>query len=501
MKWIQWFVTELQRALLELTRLFATPIFEIGNSRYSLSQLLTVLLVLFAVFWVSRFLSNWIKRRVLTRMGVKRGTREVVAAFIRYLFTLVGCLVVLQTAGVNLSSITLLAGVLGIGFAFGFQNLASNFISGITLLLEQPIQVGDFIEVDELSGTVENISIRSTIVRTLDGVFVIVPNIRFVENNVINWSYRDPRCRIHISVGVDYGSDTLLVSEALLAAARQESRVVNDPTPKVWFCRFGDSALEFKLLVWINKPEESEPIRSALNFLIDRELRHRGIRIPFPQRNLHIQNIEELAAWLPAVNPAETQKPIPLAETPPVPAPSADLGQPNNQDNLTPALNNLTLRELLRRISYFERCSDMELLQLIEYGYRQLFPAEQVVCEEGSPGDSFYIILKGSVEIFSRRVEQYIATLNEGEFFGEMSLLMGIPRSATVRTLEDSVLFIIERKDLQRLLEHHPGLADQIAHKLLERQQTLQDMGILSALSEDSPLERIRRRLQTLFGI
>jgi potassium-dependent mechanosensitive channel len=161
----------------------------------------------------------------------------------------------------------------------------------------------------------------------------------------------------------------------------------------------------------------------------------------------------------------------------------------------------LGLRDLLRRITYFEQCTDMDLLQLIEYGYRQLFPAGQLICQEGEPGNSFYIILSGSVEIFSRKTEQYIATLNEGEFFGEMSLLLGIPRSATVRTLEETVLFVVDHKDLQRLLQNHQELADQIAQKLLERQQTLQEIKVFIEPSEETPLFRIRKHLQTLFGI
>uniref|UniRef100_A0A7C3KK33 Mechanosensitive ion channel n=1 Tax=Oscillatoriales cyanobacterium SpSt-418 TaxID=2282169 RepID=A0A7C3KK33_9CYAN len=465
---------------------FSTPMFEIGGNRYSLSLMLTLLVIVIAVFWVSRFLSNWIKHGLLIRIGLDRGSREVIAAFIRYLLSILGMLIVLQTAGVNLSSLTLFAGVLGIGIGFGLQNLASNFISGITLLIEQPMRVGDFVEVDKLLGTVENISIRSTTIRTLDAVSVIVPNVRFVENNIINWSHRDSRCRIHISVGVAYGSDTLLVSEALLDAARKSSRVLTDPPPKVWLKRFGDSSLDFELLVWINQPSESEPIKSGLNFLIERELRQRGIEIPFPQRDLRIHNLHEL---LPVLHNGKDNHADQAASM-------ADGKRP-----VSTSLNNATLRDLLRKISYFEACSDVELLQLIEYGYRQLFPAEQIVCEEGTPGEAFYIILKGSVEIFSRRAEQYIATLNESEFFGEMALLMGIPRSATVRTLEESVLFVIERNDLQRLLTAHQGLADQIAKKLVERQQMLKDMGILSELSEETPVVKIRKRLQTLFGI
>ncbi len=490
---MRWLSDQVQEIFSEIGGVFLAPMFEIGGNRYSLSLILTLVVITVAVFWVSRAVSNWIKRGLLVKMGFDRGSREVVAAFIRYSLTVIGFLVVLQTAGVNLSSLTLFAGVLGIGIGFGLQNLASNFISGITLLIEQPIRVGDFVEVDNLLGTVENISIRSTTVRTLDAVSVIVPNIRFVENNVINWSHRDSRCRIHIPVGVAYGSDPLLVSEALLDAARKSSRVLTDPAPRVWLRRFGESALEFELLIWIDQPAESEPIKSGLNFLIEREFRQKGIEIPFPQRDLHIRNLHEV---LPRLQPA----PEHLNGSKMLERDSSS--EPGDARRSPPTLpNNATLRELLRRISYFEACSDEELLQLIEYGYRQLYPAEQIVCEEGTPGEAFYIILKGSVEIFSRRVEQYIATLNEGEFFGEMSLLMGIPRSATVRTLEETVLFVIERNDLQRLLNAHQGLADQIARQLMERQQTLKDMGILSELSDETPIVRIRKRLQTLFGI
>lgn len=492
---MQWIQTVLQQALSEVGKVFTSPMFEIGGNRYSLSLITTLILVIIAVFWVAHALSNWIKRGVLMRMIMDRGTREVVAAFIRYLLSFLGIVIVLQTAGVNLSSLTIFAGVLGIGLGFGLQNLASNFISGVTLLLEQPIRVGDFIQVNDLLGTVENISVRSTIVRTQDGVFVIVPNIKFVENHVINWSYQDPRCRIRIPVSVEYGCDTLLISEALLEAARREPRVMSDPPPRVWFKAFGESSLNFELLVWINQPAENEPIKSALNFAIDQAFRSRGIEMPFPQRELYLRNVEEL---LPLFQ-SDRSKPEASGNgktTPLEPIDRVETRKPTHA-----AINNMALRSLLRRINYFEQCSDVEILQLIEYGYRQIYPSEQIVCEEGEPGDSFYIILQGTVEIFSRRVEQYIATLNEGEFFGEMSLLMGIPRSATVRTLEDSVLFVIERNDLQRLLENHRELADQIAQKLMERQQTLKDMGILSDFSEETPFVRIRKRLQTLFGI
>jgi CRP-like cAMP-binding protein len=153
-------------------------------------------------------------------------------------------------------------------------------------------------------------------------------------------------------------------------------------------------------------------------------------------------------------------------------------------------------------VTYFESCTDLELRRLIEYGYRQLFPTGQIVCQENDPGDSFYIILSGSVEVFSQRAEKYIATIHSGEFFGEMSLLLGTPRSATVRTLEDSILFVVSHNDLQQLLVEHQELADEIAQKLSERQQVLRNLGLLDeGASEETPFIRIRKQIQTLFGI
>jgi CRP-like cAMP-binding protein len=157
----------------------------------------------------------------------------------------------------------------------------------------------------------------------------------------------------------------------------------------------------------------------------------------------------------------------------------------------------------LRRVSYFEKCSDLELRELIEYGYRQLFPSDQIVCWENEPGESFYLILSGSVEVFSQRTEKYIATLHAGEFFGEISLLMGTPRTASVRTLENTILFVVDRNDLQNLLVNHPSLADQIAQKLSERRDSLQNLGLLADTTDlqETALEKIRKQINIIFGI
>lgn len=487
-------ITRIQGIFVSLSRVFTNPFFEIGKNRYSLSSIVTLIFLALLVFILARATSELIKRGLLARLKVDRGSREAVATVITYMLTSLGLVIVLQTAGINLSSLAVFAGVLGIGFGFGLQNLASNFISGLTLLLEQPIKVGDLIEVDHLLGVVEKISIRSTVVRTMDGVFVIVPNIRFVEQHIVNWSYRDPRCRIHIPVGVAYGTEPVLVTEALLSAARMEPGVLTTPSPKVWFKGFGDSSLNFELLVWIDQPQDIDPIKSSLNFFIEHELRVRGIEIPFPQRDLHIRNPEALSNLLQKSSAADAYKGRGYA--------SGEAISSHNKKQIPKSPSNWTLRDLLRRVSYFEQCTDLDLRQLIEYGYRQLFPAGEVVCQENDPGESFYIILSGSVEVFSQKASKYIATLHEGEFFGEISLLLGSPRSATVRTLSDTILFVVDRNDLQKLLVVHQELADQIAQKLSERQQVLRDLGLLMEVTEEeTPFIWIRKRIQTLFGI
>ncbi len=472
------------------TRLFNASLLTLDKQPVTLGSLLLFIAVTLGMFLLSRWLSRWIRRRILSRLRIDRGSQEAIASVIGYLLAALSFIIVLQTVGIDLSSLAVIAGVLGIGFGFGFQLLASNFISGLAILLEQPIKVGDFIEVDTLLGTVEKISIRSTVIRTNDGLFVIVPNNRFIEKNVVNWSYRNPDSRIHIPVTVAYGSDTVLVSEALLAAARQDARVLVYPSPSAWFKRFAESAYEFELLVWINRPQDFDPIKSALNFLIEKELRQRGIEMPFPQRELHIRNPASLRQLLQPDQPAASSV----------------------RSSLSTDVRRQTLSSMLRKIVYFEQCSDSDLRMLIERGYQKFFLAGQIVFREKDAGDTFYIILSGSVEVFSEQLEQAaenrsgrIATLSTGDFFGEISLLTGLPRSATIRAQADTTLFVVDHNALQVLLQEHPGLAETIAAELVQRQQVLRELGLLDRSQLDSTqetaLDWIRDRINTLFSL
>lgn len=493
-----------------LSRLFTSSLFHLGTTPISLEVIFKLILFASIVFLGSHVVGRALFRGLLQRMGLERGSREAIASVMSYALAAFGLIVVLQTLKIDLSSVAAIAAVVGLGVGIGLQNLSSNFISGLTLLFERPVKVGDFIELDGLFGTVEKISFRSTIIRSLDGVFAIVPNSHFVDRKVINWSYNDPHCRLHVPVGVAYGSDPVSVTEALIAVAHLEKGVLRYPSPKVWFKNFGDYALNFELLVWIANPADKDAIQSSVNFRIEYEFRKRKITIPFPQQELWIRREQEeavsqlkntrvVASTLVTGN-GKPQKTEEFGV--PIPTGTAEIFEADLSSSVVKSLNNFTLKELLRRISYFEGCTDLELRKLIEYGYRQVFSKGQVVCVENEPGDSFYMILTGSVEVISQRSGLYIATLHQGEFFGEMSLLMGLPRTATVRAIEDAVIFIVEHHDLQKLLIEQPSLADEIAQKLSERQQALRELGLLADETfGETPFFWIRNRLKILFEI
>lgn len=406
-------------------------------------------------------------------------------------------IIVLQSSGINLSSLAVVAGVLGLGIGFGLQNLASNFISGLTILFEQPIKVGDYVELNNLLGTVEKISIRSTVIRTNDDVFVIVPNSKLIDSNIVNWSYQRPRCRLHLPVSVAYGTDPVIVTELLVACARTEPMVLSFPPPKVWLKRFGDNGIDFEVLVWIDQPQESEQIKSSLNFLIEGEMRHHGVEIPFPHREIRIRNWDNQILSPPISQP----KP----DDPEIQVKVEESTNSEPKKVITKLPSKRALRDLLRRITYFEGCSDLELRSLIEQGYRKFVTASEIICREGDEGKSLYIVLAGSLEAVSLRTGQHIYSFKEGEFFGEIAVLTGTLRTATVRALQDATLFVVDHDHLQKLLKNHPNLAEQIAQKLSERQQILIDMGLINpdALKQsgETPFIWIKKHLQTLFRL
>jgi hypothetical protein len=261
--------------------------------------------------------------------------------------------------------------------------------------------------------------------------------------------------------------------------------------------------LDFELLVWIADPPETEPIKSALYFLITAELCRRQIEIPFPQRDLRLQATPALTSLIQKFQGQPVQGHT-ISEQDILPQDTVNSCIINLEKGTIPIARSLpTLRDMLRRVSYFEHCTDFELRQLIEDGFRQMVPEGTIIFHEDEPGDSFYIVLAGSVEIFSERAGVHIANRFVGDFFGEMSLLMGMPRIASVRAIEDSVLFVVTHDNLQGLLHNHQELADAISQELVKRQDMLRRLGVLldEPMDEQNPIVWIRRRMRSIFGI
>ncbi|HKJ80630.1 MAG TPA: mechanosensitive ion channel domain-containing protein, partial [Ignavibacteriaceae bacterium] len=216
-----------------------------------------------------------------------------VGTIIRYGVLVFGLVIVMQTVGINLSTLTVLAGALGVGIGFGLQNITNNFVSGIIILFERPIKVGDRIQVGDVNGDVISISMRSTTVVTNDNISVIVPNSEFISSRVINWSHNDRNVRFNIPVGVAYKEDPEKVKQILLEVADKDEGVLKSPKPDVLFVEFGNSSLNFNLRIWTNSYITTPAIlQSKLYFEIFKKFKEAGIEIPFPQRDMHIKNTE-----------------------------------------------------------------------------------------------------------------------------------------------------------------------------------------------------------------
>ena len=266
-------------------------IFTLGEAQITPLNIIYLLLLTAVLFWLSNKLKNILVERVLGRTHLDLGARIAIGTIVRYVLLLVGFLIIIQTVGINLTTLNVLAGAIGIGVGFGLQNVASNFISGLIILFERPVQVGDRIEVGDVNGKVTGIGARSTTVRTNDNITIIVPNSKFIEENVINWSFEDNIVRFRIPVGVAYDSDLNLVKRLLLEVARENKDVLDEPKSAARLMRFGDSSIDMQLWVWTReKLQRKNVLISDLNFAIWEKFRANDIEIPYPQTDLHIRS-------------------------------------------------------------------------------------------------------------------------------------------------------------------------------------------------------------------
>src|SRR6267378_5037291 len=257
----------------------------------SLAQIFLLIALLVAVFWFSSGTKRFLFNRLLAQSGLDRSLQYAIAQVVSNIVLVVGIFFVLENAGIHLAALAVFAGAVGVGVGFGLQNIASNFISGLVILAERPITIGDRIEVAGIAGQVEHIRARSTVILTNDNISMIVPNTKFIDSPVTNWTYGDRRVRFRVPVGVAYGSDVNKVREALLAAAEENANTLKDPAPSVFLEKFGENTLDFQLVVWSSEMSyRPRRYQSDLNFAMEEKLREAGIEIAFPQRDLHIRS-------------------------------------------------------------------------------------------------------------------------------------------------------------------------------------------------------------------
>lgn len=267
------------------------PLFRLGPTTFEVGSLVKLAVLLALVFTLEFYLRRFFVLRVLRRSRLEASVQFAVAKIIRYAFLVLGAYVSLHMVGVDLSSLAFVAGALGVGLGFGLQNIVSNFVSGLIILMERPIALGDRIEINHVSGRVTEINLRSTTVITSDNISIIVPNSDLITHTVVNWSHGDPRVRIRLSIGVAYQTDIEKLRRLLLEVAARNPDLLADPAPELLLVGFGDSTLNFELAVWstaaVDKPLR---LKSDIYYALEKTLRENQIEMPFPQRDLHIRS-------------------------------------------------------------------------------------------------------------------------------------------------------------------------------------------------------------------
>ncbi len=293
-------------SLAEVRTLFGEPLPFVGaGSERPVTwwNLFVAVFLLFFALAAVRAIKRALYDLLLQRTGLDRGLQYTITTLVGYVLVALGVYVA-SLELFDLTSLGYIVAALSVGIGFGLQEIVSNFISGLILLFERPLRVGDVVRVGQTEGIVRRINIRATTVQTRDNIYMLVPNRDFITQNVVNYVYTDPKLRTHIPFGVAYGSDVALVKEVALEAVRSHGRVLARPPPEVRFLRFGDSSLDFEALAWVQDPWEYPRIVSDLYYALFAAFQRAGIEIPFPQRDIHIK----------------TQPPPPAPEAPPPPA-------------------------------------------------------------------------------------------------------------------------------------------------------------------------------------
>jgi small-conductance mechanosensitive channel len=465
-----------------------TPFLNFGSASLTLSAIAQFFLVLLIALLFSLGFKRIFANQILSRLGLKQGTRESIATITSYSLATILVLILLQALGVNLASVAVLAGSLGIGIGFGLQDITRNFISGIAMLVERKLKVGDFIEWEGLSGYITEISLRSTVIRTITKRHIVIPNSNLVGSQVINWTYNDFKGWVPVNVSVVHESDPILVIEALLDSAYLEESVSYEYPPEVFFTGFGQNSLDFVLWIWVDRVDLKHKTESSLRFIIDQNLRQHHIRLASPRYDLwhrnpnvvvqsSVEEYEDHAHVQRAVATFSDAYPKPVA-----------------------------VRDLLQQLPYFGDCNTLELRKLVEIGHRRRLEAGEVLYEAGEPGDKFYVILLGAVK-YSINGEDQPTIMRAGQFIGEFSLMLGIPRTVTVMAIEDTTVFAISPDGFKKILHSQPRLYDMIVQEmgrheaeLTQQNRRLRELGLISQDYDKNPVAWVQKQLEKLFG-
>ena len=266
--------------------------FTLGSYRVSLYDALGAIAIVILVFWVAAIFSDVSQKQISRLAGISTGNRTLAVKMSTITIYVIAGLIALDFIGVDLTTLTIFSGALGIGLGFGLQKIASNFVSGLILLFEKSVEEGDLIELsDGTYGYIRRASARFTLIETFDGKEVLVPNEDLITNRVTNWTYSNPRGRVEIQVGVSYKSDIHKAQQLILEAAREHPRCIKDPEPNCYLLNYGDSSVDFTLLFWVDDVTEGRwGPKSDVMFAIWDKFAANNIEIPFPQRDLHIRS-------------------------------------------------------------------------------------------------------------------------------------------------------------------------------------------------------------------
>ncbi len=268
-------------------------LFKLGDTPVTPLGLLRVIVILTIAFWISRLLRHALDRIAARQPGANKSAFYTIGRLVHYVILTVALLIGLSSIGLDFGNLAIVAGALGVGIGFGLQSIVSNFVSGLILLFERSLKVGDYVELDSgITGVVREINVRSTLINTNDNIDILVPNSEFVGGKLINWTLRETNRRLHIPFGVAYGTDKELVKKAGLEAAQRVRFTLKEREPEVWLVGFGDSSLDFELVVWVDPDAVVRPAAVQALYLweIETSLGEHGIEIPFPQRDLHLRS-------------------------------------------------------------------------------------------------------------------------------------------------------------------------------------------------------------------